>query len=330
MRTLDTEIKKKIRREFLESKGESLYISKQMLQDINGLCVDGKVDEFFQNLYLTEIAKAFDSKRLPHEFNEKEELQLWISLVRNTLQFIDDKVIFASKIKGFYKHILYGFKKAGELKPKHLIYKDILNESKDDIYAINSQGKIIAKLSQIEIEMNIFKTFNNNIKIFGKFDTFLDFSQYDVYFENDLGLKISISLSNRNYETKIFGKIVVNSPFSFLTAYILPKDFLNKEVFLIAQHKKFGTIVKLNLNFVGNSARLIKGVTDSHLLIGDKAVFYNDQDKVLKITMNVNRINYQRQLANSQLSGKLSKMWNVLLLVFIYLWGRRLLEEVGK
>ncbi|MCL1989896.1 MAG: glycosyltransferase [Defluviitaleaceae bacterium] len=284
-------------------------ISNKMLEVIDKFIVDKELGTYFQNLYVFYILYSFKNEK---SFESKENFGKRIFLLRNALQHINDQRLNeAAKKTDFSFHSILNFKQTGEIKPKHLIYKDVLNEDKNDIYAINSQGEVIEKLSQAKIEIIVFKAFNNQIKILGKLDTFFDFSQYNVYFENEQGIKIDIPLATRSYDkVKALG-MLINSPFSFSNVCYLPYDFLSQEVHLVAEHQELKTKVNLNLNFVRNSARLMNDVSGSHLSVGNKVIYYEKETKALKVTNDPNKINYLRQLANAQLSEESSKKWDI-------------------
>ncbi|MCL1989899.1 MAG: glycosyltransferase [Defluviitaleaceae bacterium] len=195
------------------------------------------------------------------------------------------------------KRVVFNFKATGRVLELAKIYP--LSVDRKAVVVKDHDGKVLEKLSQIEVDIVFFKRVGAGIKLSGKLDTLFDFSQLDLYVENDKQERIELKPEqNIHDQEKILGH-VSKAPFSF--SCYLTEGFLSESVFLIAAYENVRK--KLALAFKAQSI-IQSDVQGSHLLMNGCAVYYDKEKKALIKTADRQKVDYLRLLSAADLSKK--------------------------
>lgn len=276
------------------------YTKKAMLEEIPSLLEDGKLSKYHQNVFLYEISGKIKSVERPTPLKDDEQFNVYLDVIWQVLQYIDDNTIRETRfLDSHRKYVLLDYKRHHKLRRFVDIFAGALTRTDKNILAKDEDGNVVKKLSNVTFNIDVFSQNKNGIQIVGFFDTFFDFNNFEVYFENNKKEKIPVELIPEVRDGCYFiGTLIAE--ISRAKVHITNK-FLDKATYLIIKDPQTGLARKVHLNFQGRKARIIKGVPGSSIELGEKTIYYEDQLKSLLITKDSKKKEYLRLLENLSL-----------------------------
>lgn len=276
------------------------YTKKAMLEEIPSLLKDGKLSKYHQNVFLYEISGKIKSVERPTPLQNDEQFNAYLNVVWQVLQYIDDCTIKETRFLGSHrKYVLLDYKRHHKLRKFEDIFADSLTRTDKNILVKDEDGNVVKKLSNVTFNIDVFGQNKNGIQIMGFFETFFDFNNFKVYFENNKKEQIPVKLVPGVRDDCYFiGTLVAKT--SKVKAHI-PNEFLDKKLYLIVKDPQSGLARKVHLNFQGRKARIIKNVPGSSIELGEKMIYYENQQKSLLITKDPYQKEYLRLLENLSL-----------------------------
>jgi len=290
---LANQYKKFMIEKFDEIRQAEPTISNEMLSVIGRLLLDNKLDKTLQIKYAFYILQEFRINKEMVRFETDKDFQERITLLYNALKCIEhqtlNNILDKANTRLDIKHIILNFKETGNITEISEFYSMVVDVK--DVIAKDKEGNVLEKLSIISADITLFKSVGSAIKLSGKFDTLINLTKFDLYWENDKKEIINLKLESFPHDqTKILG-IVVKQPLSFLC--YLPEKFLSNQFSLFAKYKDNPTIIKkLTLDFNGEHSVIQSEIQGSHLMQGNGLLYYNKNEKSLCFTKDADRIKY--------------------------------------
>lgn len=276
------------------------YVKKAMLNEIPSLLENGKLPEYHQNVFLYDLSGKIKSKEIPEPLTDNNNYNTYLELIWRVLQYIDNDIIKNSKfLDSHRKYVLIDFKEHKKLRKVTDIFSKLTEETANNILVRDKKNNILKKLSNVTFNITNFNEVNQSIQIMGFFESFFNFENFQIYFENNKKEKIIPKLNVGVKDNCFFIGHIIKNIFKIRAS--LPAQFLDKKVYLIVKSKKTGVAKKIHLSFVGRKARILKGIPGSSIVLGNKTVYYNSRLKSLLITEDEEVKNYLKLLENVSL-----------------------------